>query len=119
LIHNALKFTPEGGHVTVRAGRKAEAAFVEVEDTGVGVSPDMRDKVFDKFFQISPGGSKGSSGLGLGLAICKEIIVAHRGKIRAISPGLGQGTTIAFTLPLIPAGNQINTVPSAPTSRAA
>lgn len=100
LIHNALKFTPEEGRVVVRAALDSGALAVEVADTGVGLPPDTQDRIFDKFFQITPGGSKGAQGLGLGLAICKEIVMAHRGKIRAESPGLGQGTTIIFTLPV-------------------
>jgi signal transduction histidine kinase len=103
LIHNALKFTPEDGRVVVRARPDADGVLVEVEDTGVGLAADTQERIFDKFFQISPGGSKGSQGLGLGLAICKEIILAHHGKIRAQSPGLGLGTTISFTLPLLKA----------------
>ena len=73
---------------------------IEVEDSGVGLSQETQEKIFEKFFQVTPGGSKGAQGLGLGLAICKEIILAHHGKIRAQSPGLGLGTTISFTLPL-------------------
>src|SRR5205814_8998363 len=97
---NALKFTPEDGRVVVRVGVEPETFSIEVSDTGIGLSPETQDRIFDKFFQITPGGSKGSQGLGLGLAICKEIVLAHRGKIQAQSPGLGQGTTISFTLPV-------------------
>jgi signal transduction histidine kinase len=100
LIHNALKFTPEQGRVIVRAVPEGDSIAIEVADTGIGLSPETQDRIFDKFFQITPGGSKGAQGLGLGLAICKEIVLAHRGKIRAVSPGLRQGTTITFTLPL-------------------
>jgi signal transduction histidine kinase len=106
LIHNALKFTPEEGRVVVRAAipmlseNDPNTLLIEVSDTGIGLSPETQDRIFDKFFQITPGGSKGSQGLGLGLAICKEIVLAHRGKIRAQSPGLGQGTTITFDLPI-------------------
>lgn len=101
LIHNALKFTPENGRVIVRAGWFSdETVTVEVEDTGVGLAPETQDVIFDKFFQVTPGGSKGAQGLGLGLAICKEIVIAHHGKIMARSAGLGLGTTISFTLPL-------------------
>jgi signal transduction histidine kinase len=100
LIHNALKFTPEEGRIVVRAILQAEAVQIEVEDTGVGLSKEMQERVFEKFFQVSPGGSTSSQGLGLGLTICKEIIAAHQGTIQARSPGLGQGTTISFTLPL-------------------
>jgi signal transduction histidine kinase len=100
LIHNALKFTPEDGRVVVRAIVEPENITIEVSDTGIGLSQDTQDRIFDKFFQITPGGSKGSQGLGLGLAICKEIVLSHRGKIRAQSPGLGQGSTISFSLPI-------------------
>ncbi len=101
LIHNALKFTPEEGRVVVRAGWFSDdTVTIEIEDSGVGLSPETQDHVFEKFFQISPGGSKGAQGLGLGLAICKEIVLAHQGTIRAQSPGLGQGSNFSFTLPL-------------------
>ncbi len=100
LIYNALKFTPEEGRVIVRAGVQEDSVMIEVEDTGVGLAKETQERVFDKFFQVSPGGSISSQGLGLGLAICKEIVAAHHGKIRAQSPGLGHGTTISFTLPL-------------------
>jgi signal transduction histidine kinase len=100
LIHNALKFTGEDGHVIVRANADGKTLTVEVEDTGVGLSAETQERVFEKFFQLSPGGSKSAQGLGLGLAICKEIVLAHQGRIWARSPGLGLGTTIAFTLPV-------------------
>jgi signal transduction histidine kinase len=99
LIHNALKFTAEEGRVTVRAKVQDHSVVVDVEDTGVGLARETQDRVFDKFFQVSPGGSTSSQGLGLGLAICKEIVLAHQGSIRAQSPGLGLGTTMSFTLP--------------------
>jgi two-component system CheB/CheR fusion protein len=100
LIHNALKFTPEEGRITVRAAVQEECVLIEVEDTGVGLAVQTQERVFEKFFQVSPGGSTSSQGLGLGLAICKEIVLAHHGRIRAQSAGLGLGTTISFTLPV-------------------
>jgi signal transduction histidine kinase len=100
LIHNSLKFTPEQGRIVVRGQFDEENVIIEVADTGIGLSPETQERIFDKFFQITPGGSKGARGLGLGLAICKEIVLAHRGKIRAHSAGLGQGSTMSFTLPI-------------------
>ena len=100
LIHNALKFTPEEGRIVVRTRLQPDAVQIEVEDTGVGLGNEAQARIFDKFFQVSPGGSTSSQGLGLGLTICKEIVTAHHGSIRAQSPGLGLGTTISFTLPL-------------------
>jgi signal transduction histidine kinase len=99
LVHNALKFTPEGGQVTVSANATEPHVIVEVRDSGAGLSPETQEKIFEKFFQITPGGSKGAQGLGLGLAICKEIIQAHGGKIEAYSAGIGQGTQMRITLP--------------------
>lgn len=99
LIHNSLKFTPPNGRVLVRAVHEASAIRIDVEDTGVGLSTDTQQKIFEKFFQVTPGGSRGAQGLGLGLAICREIVLAHHGKISVKSPGLGLGTTISFTLP--------------------
>jgi two-component system CheB/CheR fusion protein len=99
LIHNALKFTAEDGRVNVLASVKEDTVLIEVEDTGIGLAADMQERVFDTFFQVSPGGSTSSQGLGLGLAICKQIILAHGGTIAARSHGLGQGTRISFSLP--------------------
>jgi len=99
LIHNALKFTPEKGRVTVRAALTDMQIVVEVADTGAGLSPETQERIFEKFFQVTPGGSKGAQGLGLGLAICKEIVQAHGGQIQAFSEGLGKGTCIRFCLP--------------------
>ena len=76
-----------------------DAVLIEVEDTGIGLASDTQERVFDTFFQVSPGGSTSSRGLGLGLAICKQIILAHGGSITARSRGLGLGTTISFSLP--------------------
>jgi len=99
LIHNAMKFTSEDGRVSVRASMKDNTVLIEVEDTGIGLAAEMQERVFDTFFQVSPGGSTSSQGLGLGLAICKQIVLAHGGAITAQSRGLGLGTTISFSLP--------------------
>jgi signal transduction histidine kinase len=113
LIHNALKFTPEEGRVTVRARLEKEEVRIEVEDSGIGLAAETQARVFDKFFQVSPGGSTSSRGLGLGLTICKEIVLAHQGKITARSPGIGLGTTIGFTLPIQNASAQEQSRPLA------
>jgi len=100
LIHNALKFTPEGGTVTVHVAVDSRHVVVEFRDTGAGLSPDTQEKIFEKFFQVTPGGSKGAQGLGLGLTICKEIMQAHGGTIAATSEGLGKGTVMRLCFPL-------------------
>ncbi len=100
LIFNALKFTPEGGKIHINMIPKSTEVMIEVNDTGIGLSNELQERVFDKFFQVSPGGSTSSQGLGLGLTICRQIVQAHQGHIWAKSSGLGKGTTFSFTLPI-------------------
>jgi|GEM_PF-2112048 len=100
LLNNAMKFTPEGGQVTLKVAADHDNLLIEVHDTGAGLSSETLEKVFERFFQVTPGGSKGAQGLGLGLTICREIVQAHGGKIHASSSGIGKGTCIRFSLPL-------------------
>jgi signal transduction histidine kinase len=94
---NAVKFTPPGGLVRVNARRSNDATLVlEVSDTGVGISPELLPRIFDRFEQSRPGEQ---GGLGLGLAIVRHLVELHGGTISAHSPGLGQGATFAVVLP--------------------
>ncbi len=94
LLGNAVKFTPRGGRVTLRAwGRKGEVE-VAVSDSGPGIPPDHLPRVFDRFWQ----GDARRAGAGLGLAIARGIVEAHGGRIRVESSD-GAGSTFAFTLP--------------------
>jgi NtrC-family two-component system sensor histidine kinase KinB len=106
LISNALRYTPTGGSITLSAERRGEVAVLSVSDTGVGIPPEMQQRIFEKFYQIPgrPGG-----GAGLGLAISREIVRAHGGHMWVESPP-GQGARFYFTLPiaLAPAGVQHN-----------
>ena len=98
LLSNALKFTPEGGKVDVRAREKAGAAEVSVADTGVGISPEDQQAVFEEFRQVGAS-SKKSEGTGLGLAISRKLIELHGGRLW-LESALGAGSTFTFTLPL-------------------
>jgi signal transduction histidine kinase len=95
LVANAIRHTPEGGRVGVRAEADGPAVRFEVEDTGEGVPPEFQERIFEKFFQV-PGAKVGSSGLGL--TIAREIVLAHGGKI-GIRSEPGRGSTFWFTLP--------------------
>ena len=97
LMSNAIKFTPEGGVVTVLVARDDGTVHLEVKDTGVGIPPDEVEKLFERFFRAST--SSVASGTGLGLSITKSIVEAHRGKIWVEST-LGEGTTFLVDLPL-------------------
>jgi signal transduction histidine kinase len=101
LVGNAVKFTPGGGCVTVRT-RVAEAAIVlEVEDTGIGIAPDLLPHIFDQFIQGATRTPDRSRGLGLGLAIARHLIELHGGSIEVTSQGEGRGTTFTVRLPLL------------------
>ncbi len=105
LLKNSIKFTPEGGTITVQSRLRParptvpEQVTIEVHDTGIGISPEQIEKVFDAFEQGGRGITQQFGGLGLGLAICKAIAEAHRGTITALSDGLGRGSTFILSLP--------------------
>jgi signal transduction histidine kinase/putative methionine-R-sulfoxide reductase with GAF domain len=98
LLSNALKFTPEGGRIDVRADARGDMVEISVTDTGVGIAPEDLDAVFEEFRQVGSAVKK-VEGTGLGLAISRKFIELHGGKIRATSQ-VGIGSTFAFTLPL-------------------
>jgi signal transduction histidine kinase len=109
LLSNALKFTPEGGHVTVRSWPDDGHLVIEVQDTGPGIAADKLPFIFDKYYQV--GGQARSKGAGLGLAIAHEVVQAHGGTITAES-GTGEGTTFRIVLPAAtaPASPRVATV---------
>lgn len=97
LLSNALKFTPEGGEVQVGAACNHKDVEIWVKDTGVGIPPDEIGLVFEKYKQTSSGATSEHKGTGLGLVICKMIVEAHGGTIRAQSD---RGATFTFSLPI-------------------
>lgn len=101
LINNAIKFTTKGG-VRLRLEDHGDSATVLVSDTGLGISPDEQQVIFDEFRQSDRSVALGYGGLGLGLAICKRLVEMHGGTIAVHSSGLeGIGSTFSFTLPTI------------------
>ena len=94
LIDNALKFTPDGGSVTVSASPALEGVSIAVADTGPGIAPEQRDHLFDRFWK-----GHRASGAGLGLAIVKGILQAHGADIR-VETEVGSGSVFSFTLRL-------------------
>jgi len=99
LLSNAAKYTPPGGHITVSARVDGEHVGVEVTDDGAGIAPDLLPRVFEAFTQGRQGLDRKQGGLGLGLAIARQLIVAHGGTIEAQSAGPGRGTVMAVRLP--------------------
>ncbi|MDD5448703.1 MAG: PAS domain-containing sensor histidine kinase, partial [Actinomycetota bacterium] len=97
LLQNAVEFTKHGG-VTVRLEQGPESFTCYISDTGVGIPPELKQKIFEKFYLLESTGSEGQKGLGLGLAVCKGIVYAHGGKIWAQDNENG-GATFAFEIP--------------------
>ncbi|MFI8631460.1 sensor histidine kinase [Microbacterium sp. NPDC077663] len=98
LLTNAVKFTPRGGSVTVRVGGEGERALIAVSDTGIGMSADDKQRVFDRFYRASSVRENAVQGIGVGLSIVKSIVDAHGGEV-TIESEPGQGTTIGLSLP--------------------
>jgi signal transduction histidine kinase len=98
LLSNALKFTPEGGRIEVRAVPTDGAVEVSVEDTGIGIAPEDQEAVFEEFRQVGLADKK-AEGTGLGLALCRKFVELHGGRIWVKSQ-VGVGSTFTFTLPL-------------------
>lgn len=102
LLSNAVKFTPQHGRVDVRLERKQSRALVTVTDTGIGIRQDLLPVVFDRYRQADTSITRAHGGLGLGLAIVRELVALHGGTVDATSPGEGQGATFAVSLPVAP-----------------
>ena len=98
LLSNALKFTPEGGRVDVRAALRDGAVEISVRDTGIGIAPEDHEAVFEEFRQVGDA-SRGVEGTGLGLALSRKFVALHGGRIW-VESAIGSGATFAFTLPL-------------------
>jgi len=98
LVQNALQHTPPGGEVCVRVREQAAFIVIEVTDTGLGISPEDRGRVFEPFFRGGDGRSDDGRGSGLGLAISRAIVAAHGGQIELVDVPIG--TCVRFTLPI-------------------
>ena len=104
VLRNAIKFTPENGWIRVTATRLDVARCqVRVEDSGIGISPEILPRIFDAFEQGGLAVTRQFGGLGLGLAICKGLVELHHGSVRAESSGAGKGATFIMELPRAPA----------------
>ncbi len=112
LLNNAIKFTPHGGVIEVRAGRSRGRAQVTISDSGVGIAPEHIKDIFGLFAQVTPALERSHGGLGIGLALVKGFVELHDGSVSAASKGLSQGSTFTVDLPLCEARAQ--ELPEAP-----
>jgi PAS domain S-box-containing protein len=98
LLSNAVKFTPDGGTITVEAKNKKEELTISVSDTGIGITPDHQEKIFEEFYQVR-GGIKGkTAGTGLGLPLTRRLVEMHGGTIWVESEGKDKGSRFNFSL---------------------
>jgi PAS domain S-box-containing protein len=118
LMANAMKFTPQGGRVSVSVGPSGSEGHIVVSDTGRGIEPQFLPHVFEKFRQAEGSRSRAVGGVGLGLAIVRSIVELHGGQIRVDSDGLGKGSTFTITLPLASAAppTRLSPPPASPTA---
>jgi PAS domain S-box-containing protein len=100
LLNNAARFTGDGGHIALAARREGARLVLSVKDDGIGIPPDMRERVFDMFAQIEWPGQRKQEGLGIGLALVKRLVEMHDGDIEALSAGAGRGSELVVRLPL-------------------
>jgi signal transduction histidine kinase len=118
LIDNAMKFTPQGGKITVGVWlARPDLIHLEVSDTGPGIPEEFLSRIFNKFEQGKTQQVSGYHGTGLGLAICKGIVEGHGGRI-AVRSRAGKGSTFYFELP-VKAAKQAAAKPAAATGRRA
>jgi PAS domain S-box-containing protein len=100
LLTNAAKYTPPGGRIWVKASREAEEAVFRVEDNGLGIPPEMLPRIFDLFTQVDTARHQSQGGLGIGLALVKNLVSLHGGSVQVRSDGPGKGSEFTVRLPL-------------------
>jgi signal transduction histidine kinase len=101
MLLNAAKYTEESGEIRVHVSSDAEAAVVEITDTGIGIASEFLPRAFDLFAQGDRTIDRSQGGLGVGLSVCKQLIEMHGGTVSALSAGLGKGSTFVIRIPLV------------------
>ncbi len=101
LLHNAIKFTPDGGRIAVSLRRADEGLEVAVRDTGIGVSPSDQERIFERFFKADRSRDRAADGSGLGLALAQEIVALHRGSV-SVHSRPRSGSAFRVVLPALP-----------------
>jgi len=99
LLDNAIKYTPEGGVILVRLSGSTEVAHLEVQDSGIGIPEEDRERIFERFYRVDKARSRALGGTGLGLSIVKHFVHAMNGGIR-VESHIGRGSRFVVTLPL-------------------
>jgi PAS domain S-box-containing protein len=117
ILSNAAKFTPSGGRVDVALEQEGEDAVLRVRDTGVGITREMLDRLFEPFTQADQSLDRARGGLGLGLSVAKDLVELHGGSVTATSEGTGRGAEFTVRLPLEAAAEKIVAAQEARSAR--
>jgi len=112
LIHNAVKFSPSGSEVVVRAWPEGQFALIAVVDHGAGIPRADVDRVFERFYKVDKARHRGRGGTGLGLSIARHIVEAHGGRI-SVESEEGSGSTFSFSVPLVSTSSATETIAAA------
>ena len=118
LLNNAIKFTPSGGTIHVRLARDGAMARFDVEDTGEGMAAEDLPHIFEWFRRANVGSARGREGMGIGLALVRQLVELHQGRLEAHSEGLGKGSRFSVWLPLSTASDASDKRPSLPAPEA-
>ena len=97
VLSNAIKYTPDGGRIVLTAGCTTDRVWLEVADKGIGIPPEDRDRIFERFYRVDKARSRESGGTGLGLSIAQEIVRQHQGSLTLVDRP-GPGTTLRLEL---------------------
>jgi two-component system CheB/CheR fusion protein len=104
LVVNSIKYTPEGGHIWIKASSEGDDALVKVTDDGIGIPTEMQPRIFELFTQVESARGSSQGGLGLGLAIVKDLVALHGGSVQVRSEGPGKGSEFSVRMPLVAQG---------------
>ncbi len=104
ILQNAARYTPPGGHIGLTAEQQDDQAILRMRDTGLGIPPEMLPRIFEMFTQINRSLDRSQGGLGIGLALVRNLVHMHGGTVQAHSEGLGRGSEFVVRLPVAPVG---------------
>jgi len=104
LLNNAARYTPPGGTISLEARREGEHALIAVRDNGLGIPPELQARIFEIFAQVEGHQDRAAGGLGIGLALVRQLVDLHRGSIKVTSDGPGQGSCFTVRIPLSSTG---------------
>lgn len=114
LLTNAAKYTDPAGNIDLRAWRDGHEIVLQVKDNGVGMGPDLLPRVFDLFVQGHRSADRGPGGLGIGLALVRNLVALHGGSVAALSEGEGKGSAFVVRLPVLASSGSASSAPAAP-----